>query len=113
MSLNYSHTLIPKPKQFLPSPAQVQGFLTTMVRIGVMGGEPATILRTPSKRTREIQNPFTGKAEVHYISDVRDVRLAEVAASIKPFGDFRVEVSGMGRPAIPPLPLDFSDPYHV
>lgn len=84
-----------------------------MARNGVVGGEPVAILRTPSGRTRQVKNPFTGETEVYEISDVTKISLTDIAVLIRSLHEFRVEVSGMGRPMLPPLPLDFDDPYHV
>jgi hypothetical protein len=60
MSLRYTHTLIPTSLEFTPTPAQVQTYLEAMLTTGVIGGEPMLTLRTPSGRTREARNPFTG-----------------------------------------------------
>ena len=114
MSLRYCHTLISKSPQFLPRAAQVQAFLTAMVRRGVMGGEPSLTMRTPSTRVREGRNPFTGELEVHPMMDHTKLGgVDRVAEAVGTRADYQVEASGAGRPRNPPLPLDFEGPYLV
>jgi hypothetical protein len=114
MSLNYTHTLIPASAEFSPPRERVQTFLAAMVARGVVGGEPAFVLRAPSGRTREVRNPFSGAIEVYPISDHTELAdLTRVAAAIEKLKDYRVEVLGVGRPRNPPVPLEFDGPYHI
>jgi hypothetical protein len=84
-----------------------------MVARGVIGGDPAIILRTPSTRTREGRNPFTGKIESLPMKDRIGIpHISGVAQAIAALKDCEVEVSGMGTPKNPPIPIQFNGPYH-
>jgi hypothetical protein len=114
MSLRYSHTLICTSPEFTPTAAQVQTFLTGMVERGVMGGEPALKMRTPSDRIREVRNPFTGATEVWRIMDHTNLAsVSGVAGAVATLKEFWIEISGSGRPRNPPLPVDLKDDYYV
>jgi hypothetical protein len=114
MSLYYSHTLIAKPKDFAPTAAQVQVFMTTIAAQGVIGGQPAAVLRTPSSRISEVLNPVTGELEKFIRKDHKNLRgLDEVAEAIGTLHDYEIEVGGYGTPRMPPLPIECATPYHV
>jgi hypothetical protein len=114
MSMRYSHTLIPKSSEFIPSATQIQSFLSIIVVRGVMGGKPTFVLRTPSIRTREGRNPFTGKMEIYRMKDHTELQSADhIADAIAILKDYDIGASGMGTPKNPPIPLDFDGPYHV
>jgi hypothetical protein len=108
----YSHTLIAGPKDFIPVAMQVQDFLTLMVSLGVVP-EPATAtLRTPSARIRQAMNPFTGELVVMRMKDHKQLAsTAQICEALTELRDFEIEVAGEGRPRIPPIPIDFDQPY--
>jgi hypothetical protein len=114
MSLRYAHTLVPTSSKFIPKADQVQAFLAAMIARGVIGGKPALVLRTPSERTREARNPFTGEIAICRPKDHKDLSTAgDVVGAIAKLQEYDVETSGIGRPSNPPLPLEFDDEYHV
>ncbi len=61
MGAQYCQTLIAVPKAFIPSPAQVERFLSAMVALGVVPGAPTLVLWTASGKSREFKNPFTSE----------------------------------------------------
>jgi len=52
--MQYSHTLIPMDRHFVPVATQIEAFLCSMAARGVIPGTTNAVLRTPSDRTREI-----------------------------------------------------------
>jgi len=114
MSLRYTHTLIPTSPTFTPIPAQVQSFLTTMLARDVIAGQPTLTLRTPSAKTRQARNPFTGEVRHYPMTDHQSIpTVSQVATAIAALRDYHIGIAGTGRPANPPLPLDFDQPYHL
>jgi hypothetical protein len=114
MSLNYSLTLIARPKEFIPSTTQVQAFMAFVTNEGGVPGTPEIKLRTPSTRTRSGVNPFTGEKVVILMKDHAAIpSIGEIARVANGYSDYEVEVSGVGSPAMPPLRIDFDEPYYV
>jgi hypothetical protein len=114
MSLRYAHTLIPTSASAVPTPAQVQSFLSNMIARGAIPGEVSLTLRTPSTRTRQGINPFTRQLETWPMKDHTHLQSATQAASaIAKHKDYEIVASGFGRPKHPPIPLNFTDPYHL
>lgn len=112
----YSHTLIAKPKDFAPSAAQVEGFLSSLVRWNVVPDNPTFILRIPTGKFREYPyvNPFTGEKIKSEIKDRKKLdRLEEIASTLELLQDYEIEVSSAGIPKLPPLVIDFRGDYHV
>jgi hypothetical protein len=116
MDEQYSHTLIALPKDFAPAPIQVEQFLTTMLAQNVVPGTPTISLRVPTGKTREYPylDPFTGRNLIVELRDRKDLQApTETAAAIDRLRDFDLEITGVGLPKLPPLPIDFHEPYHV
>jgi hypothetical protein len=116
MSEQYSHTLISKPKDFVPSPSQVGGFLTNLLSLGVFGTNPAITLRVPTGTFREYPflNPFTGeRVRVEVMDNKRLESLAETHSKLESLGRYELELDSVGRPMVPPLNVAFEKPYHL
>lgn len=114
MSFRYTHTLIAISPTFTPSASQVESFLAVMLSGGAVGGETTMTLLMPSTRTRQARNPFTGEVQEIPVMDRKPVAsTTEIANAIGKLRDYRMGVSGTGRPTRPPLPLDFDEPYHL
>jgi len=112
----YSQLLIAKPKDFVPSASQIEDFLSAMQRERVVPGKPAIAFRTLTGKTREypIIDPLTEKNLIVELSDHRELKaLSEIPEAAKGFYDYDVEIAGIGRPKLPPLPIDFEDKYFV
>jgi len=70
----------------------------------------------PTGKTREYPyvNPFTGKNLTVEIKDIKKLgALTEIATAIHQLRDFELEVTGVGLPKVPPLTIDFNEPYHI
>jgi len=116
MGLQYSHTLIALPKDFAPAPIQVEQFLTTMLAWNVVPGTPTISLRVPTGKTREYPylDPFTGRNLIVELRDRKDLPApSDIAAAVDQLRDFELEIAGVGLPKMPPLPIDFHEPYHI
>src|SRR5262245_38113463 len=114
MGEQYRQLLISHDKNFAPSAAKVREFLSEVTELGVVPGQPAIVLRVRSGRTREYPNPFTGETIVVELKDSRSFQtLEEFENAADRLTDFEVQISGEGRPRLPPLEVDFDDPYYV
>lgn len=114
MAEQYSQTLISRDKDFVPSSAKVRAFLSTIVDLGVVPAKPSFTLRTPSGKTRYYTNPFTGERDVRETKDHKELRtLDQFEKAAVSLPDYDIEVSGMGRPKLPPVAIDFTEPYFV
>ncbi len=114
MSLNYSHTLIAKPPDFVPSAMQVQEFFVKLVAVGVIPGKPEITLLHPSGKFRRIRNPFTGEIQAFEMSKRKQLKTMDaVAKAGGKLLDYEVMVEGVGRPKLPPLPIEFKEQYAV
>lgn len=114
MSELYIHTLIAKDNAFVPSAKQVHTFLGAVLELGVVPGEPSLVLRTRSGKTREYPNPFSGgtiSVELKNQKKLKD--LAEFDKRAAALSDYEIEVSGEGKPKLPPVPIQFNEPYFV
>ena len=112
----YSHTLIAKPKNFTPSAAQIERFLSSIVRRNVVPHNPTLILRIPTGKFREYPyvNPFTGEKIKFEIKDRKKLdRLEEIASALEPLQEYEIEVASFGTPKLPPLVIDVEGPYHI
>jgi hypothetical protein len=114
MSLRYTHTLIPVLKDVMPSPIQIQTFLTEMITNQIIGGEPTVDLVTPSNRTRQVKSRITGEIRTLKLPDrftlPSPVQIADEISRLK---EYNISVSGTGKPINPPIPLNLDEPYHV
>jgi hypothetical protein len=114
MGEQYSQTLISRSNDFVPSAAKVAEFLATIVELGVVPANPSILLLAPTGRTREFKNPFSGETTVHEIKKSKKLdtldQFEEAAAALH---DYDVVVSAMGTPTLPPIPIDFTEPYYV
>jgi hypothetical protein len=114
MGMQYRHTLIPVDPQFVPAAARVRAFLSRITELGVVPGQPAMELRVSSGRTREYPNPLTGGTVVVQLKDrTRLETLDQLEVAAAGLSDFEVQVSGEGRPRLPPLEIDFEEPYYL
>jgi len=116
MSIYYAHTLITKQKDFIPSASQTERFLSAMVFQNVVPGNPSITLRTPTGKFREYPhiNPFTGEKIRFEIRDRKNLmNLDEITKALESLDDYELEVAGVGRPDLPPIPLEFNEPYHI
>jgi len=112
----YAHTLIAKPKDFAPSAAQIERFLSSIVSRNVVPDNPTIVLRIPTGKFREYPyvNPFTGEKIKFEIKDRKKLdRLEDIATALEPLGDYEIEVASVGKPKLPPLLIDFEESYHV
>ena len=115
MSLRYTHTLIAKPKDFVPSGSQVQSFFLRLIHLGVVPPKDSNIkLRTPSQRTREAINPFTGQKEIFILDDFKNLAHAtEIEQAVAVLKNYRLQISGMGTPRMAPLPVAMENEHFV
>lgn len=116
MGEQYSHTLIALPKNFAPAPIQVERFLTMMLARNMVPGTPTISLRVRTGKTREYPylDPFSGKNLTVELKDRKKLQApTEIAAAVDQLRDFELEIAGVGLPKVPPLPIDFHEPYHV
>ncbi len=114
MSEQYTHTLIPVPNHFKPTAEQVQAFLEQMIKLGAVEGTLSLTGRTLSKQVRTATNPFTGEKITIPMRDRFAIpSVSKVAEAIAGLGDYSVALSGTGVPKTPPVPLEFTEPYHV
>ncbi len=108
----YTHTLVPKPANFVPDGAQVAAFLSSLVSSGASPVEPVIAV---SKLTGEVQtfpNPFTGKTDSFALRKQKKVKdFAAVAKAIQEIEDYDVVVMGQGPPELPAFLFDFKGPY--
>lgn len=112
--MQYSQTLIARDKDFVSSAASVREFLYAIVKLGVVPGEPSIVMRSPNGKTREFPNLITGGTMLVERKDRQELASLEVfePAAAKLL-DYEVDVSGEGRPALPPIPINFAEPYCV
>ena len=69
---------------------------------------------TPSGRTREVINPFTGQTITREVNDRKILsHIGMIAKAAEGFHDYSIRVGGTGTPRTPPLPIDFDGPYYV
>jgi hypothetical protein len=114
MALRYSHVLIPKSSEYVPSLHQVESFLALVVAEGVIGGEPKYSASLAGTTKRVMRNQFTGEEQIFYPRDALKVAsLREMIAGIGAHSDYNAGVSGIGRPIRPPLPIGFQKDYHL
>ncbi len=114
MAEQYVHTLIPESCDFAPEAAQVQGFLRALVELAIVSAPQRIRLRVPTGETRTFFDPFTKQPIVRKILQHKDVDSVDrISASVRHLADYQIELAGEGRPATPPLPIDFDRPYHV
>ena len=116
MAEQYSHTLIPRDHSFVPSPTQVQEFFSAILALGVIPANQSIVLRTPSGKTREFPNPnpFTGERIIIELKDhKRLASVSEIADSVAKLTDYEIEVSGEGKPTLPPISVEFEENYFV
>jgi hypothetical protein len=118
MSEYYKHLLIARRKDFVPSAKQVQEFLGRMDSLGVVPGKSKVSVSVPSERTRTGVNPFTGEKVVFKARDFLEPGSCEgLAGTIADRIDYEARLNGEDRPTspprLPPVPLDFDEPYCV
>jgi hypothetical protein len=114
MGLQYRQTLISCDKDYVPSAAAVRTFLSEITILGVVPNPPAIVFRTRSGKTREYPNPFTGETLVVERKDTTSLTTWEQFESTAAgLHDFEVQISGEGRPELPPLEIDFDEPYYI
>ncbi len=116
MAEQYAHTLIAKQKEFIPSPSQIEQFLSVMVSQNVVPTIPSIALRIPTGRFREYPHidPFTGQKMRVEIKDRKKLEnLGEIAKALESLTEYELEVAAVGRPKLSPIPIEFSESYHV
>jgi len=114
--MQYSQTLIAKPKDFIPSVSQIEEFLSSMIAQGVVPDNPTIVLRVPTGKTREYPyvDPLTGKNLIVELKDHKKLEsLVKISNVVQALHDYELEVAGVGRPKLPPLAIGFKDSYHV
>jgi hypothetical protein len=112
MSEQYTHLLIARPAEIVPSGSQVEKFLQAMVTKGVVPGPIELFGTAPTGEVRKINfGAFVSVFERSVPFPIAS--LEEIAAAVEQRPDFTITVSGTGRPALPPLPIDFAEPYAV
>jgi hypothetical protein len=112
----YSQTLIATAKEFIPSGQQIETFLSMMLELNVVPGDPKIGLRIRTGKIREYPfvNPFTQKKMTAEVKDCKQIEnLASVSEALKALNDYEIEVASFGQPKQPPLEVDFKDSYHV
>jgi hypothetical protein len=114
MGLQFSQLHISRDKDYAPSAAAVSAFLSEIIALGVVPGARAIVLRVRSGKTREYPNPFTGGTVTVELKDSTQLNaLEQLESAAADLIDFEVELSGVGRPKLPPLEIDFAEPYYV
>jgi hypothetical protein len=112
MSEQYAQTLIPLDKGFVPSSEMVGDFLSSIINMGVVPPPVFITIRTPTWKTREVPNPFTGGKVAIPIKDHHKFEnFGQFKTAAERLPDYEIEVSGMGIPVIPPVPIQFAEPY--
>ncbi len=114
MAEQYSQTLISRDQAFVPSVANVRVFFSSIVDLGVVPSKPSIVLRIPSGKTREYPNPFSGGKIVIELKDQKKLKnLGQFEKAAAELPDYKIEISGEGKPKLPPLAIDFKKPYFV
>lgn len=123
MSLWYTHLLIPASHDIPPSPNDIARFLGAIIELGVLGDTPEMSFCTLKRKVfeeRTGRNPVTGQVIVIKAHQSRwpDRRkklenIGELAEVVADSDEYQVDVAGCTVPKVPPLPIDFADPYHL
>jgi len=118
----YSHLLIPTSHEYRPNPTQVAEFMRDAVALGVVGDTPeimASTLKRVAPQVRLGRNPFTGQTiDMHLPTRMPNRRLtlrtlADLPQEVTAAEEYDVSVSGLTLPKLPPLAIDFHEPYHI
>ncbi len=118
----YSHLLIPASRAYCPEPTQVAEFMRETVDLGVIGDTPqfwGGTLKRVVPQIRKGRNPLTGQTiELNGPTRLPDRRLilrtlAELPQGVTATEEYDVSASGFTLPKLPPLDIDFHEPYHV
>jgi hypothetical protein len=114
MSEQYTHTLIAKPKGFVPSAERVQDFLQSIVAAGVVPVPISIYGMKPTGKIRAFSNPFGGDPLTHEVRKRFEIPgIEEINNVTKDMAEYEIAISGFGLPHLPPLPIDFKDNYSV
>lgn len=106
--------LIARPDNFVPKPEQISAFLAAMIQLRVVPEVEKICLSTPSSKVRTGTNPFTGETVSFPMNDFKYLQgVSEIPSAAKGISDYSVAVEGTGRPAVPPIPIDFADRYAI
>ena len=93
---------------------EVCQFCLGLVEQGVLPIVETVLMITPSGRTREVINPFTGQTITREVNDRKILsHIGMIAKAAEGFHDYSIRVGGTGTPRTPPLPIDFDGPYYV
>jgi hypothetical protein len=118
----YSHLLIPTSHEYCANPTQVAKFMQDAVALGVVGDNPeimASTLKRVAPQVRISRSPFTGQAiELHLPTRMPNRRLAlrtlaDLPQELTATDEYDVSISGFTLPKLPPLAIDFQEPYHI
>jgi hypothetical protein len=114
MGEQYSQTLIPRDRDFVPWAGNVREFLSAIVALGVVPSKPSIILRSPSGETREFWNPFSGRKIVIELKSQKQLKtLGQFEKAAARLSDYDIEVSGEGRPKLSPIDINLKGRYFV
>jgi hypothetical protein len=116
MSEEYIHTLIAIPKNFTPAALQVQKFLSALEAQQVVPENPAIILRIPTGKMREFPNlppTISQQLSVEIKEHKRLQELNEISSAVGSLPNYELNLASVGRPKLPPLKINFNEPYHV
>lgn len=123
MSLYYTHLLIPENCHFVPPTSEVANFLEGAIALGVFGDTPdisCCTMKKVSHEERRGRNPMTGEEIVIPARRMKwpdqTSRLARASNFPEAIGnapEYNLDASALVQPPVPPLPIDFSEPYHL
>lgn len=112
----YTHTLIAKAVDFVPTSPQVQNFFSFLTARNVVPKPCVLTLRIPTGKLRKFPNLPPQFSENLFVEETERKSLAdttEIETNVSALGDFLLELSGTGYPKTPPLSIHSDTPYHL
>jgi hypothetical protein len=110
----YLHLLIARPDDFVPEPHQIKAFFEKLFEHQVVPNVESISVSTQSDKIRTGKNPVTGETVYFPILNVKKLKdISELDYSTTGLSDLSFVVSGQGRPSMPPIAIDFAEPYSL
>jgi hypothetical protein len=118
----YEHLLVPHLPNFVPEKALFASFFKRLEEFGCLPESPKIAISQvfPSERATIIgTNPFTGELMVatsapRVLGKPRFPKnTSQITRNIGALPEYRIEVSGYGRPRFPLLPIACDKPYYI
>lgn len=110
----YIHLLIARPDDFTPDRASLAAFGRSLLQHCVVPAADRIAVSAPTGKSRSLTNPLTGQ-EVILPSYAHQslTELDQFVAATEGLANYCLHLEGIGRPALPPIPIDFADPYSI